>query len=531
MLRKIRVIAASVFFTGITLLLLDVTGYIHLWLGWMAKIQFLPAALALNLVTVAFLVLVTLLMGRVYCSVICPLGIMQDIISWSHGKVKKRFRYRFGYKKENKFLRYGTLLVFIICLALGVPAITGILAPYSSFGRIAENLFAPVYGAVNNLLAWIADRAGSYTFYSTDVWIKSIPTFIVAVLMFIVIFVSAWRGGRMWCNSICPVGTILGFFSRFSIFVPQIDTEKCRRCGLCGKACKSSCIDMDKHQIDYSRCVVCMDCLENCKEGAIRYGFRYGRAKSPGSLPQNQKQHQNLNLNNKYTKNSNKNNDKNMDKLGSSESVKSDSSRRGFISATALLAVTLAKAQNNSLKNRLAPERKHRTMQRETRIVPAGSVSLKHFSNHCTACQLCVNTCPNDVLRPSSRLESFMQPEMSFERGYCRPECSKCSEVCPAGAIRRITPEEKSSIQIGHAVIDLELCVVNTDGVRCGNCAKHCPSGAILMVLSDRNNPKSLRIPAVNEDVCIGCGACENLCPSSPYPAIHIEGHEVHKTI
>jgi formate hydrogenlyase subunit 6/NADH:ubiquinone oxidoreductase subunit I len=120
---------------------------------------------------------------------------------------------------------------------------------------------------------------------------------------------------------------------------------------------------------------------------------------------------------------------------------------------------------------------------------------------------------------------------MSYERGYCRPECTRCSDICPAGAIRPISVEEKSSIQIGHAVVNLDNCVVNTDGVKCGNCARHCPVGAIRMVRKNPDDPKSLMIPTVNEERCIGCGACENLCPARPFTAIHVEGHEVHKMI
>ena len=125
-----------------------------------------------------------------------------------------------------------------------------------------------------------------------------------------------------------------------------------------------------------------------------------------------------------------------------------------------------------------------------------------------------------------------MQPEMSYERGYCRPECVKCSEVCPAGAIKRITPEEKTAIHIGIAEVDYSLCIVNRDNVKCGNCARHCPAGAIRMVkkngATSNNEEKPLRIPAVIEDRCIGCGACEFVCPSRPLSAIKVNGREVH---
>ena len=124
-----------------------------------------------------------------------------------------------------------------------------------------------------------------------------------------------------------------------------------------------------------------------------------------------------------------------------------------------------------------------------------------------------------------------MQPEMSFERGYCRPECTACSEVCPAGAIQRITREEKTAIQIGHAVWIGRNCIPLRDGVECGNCAKHCPSGAITMVPSDPENDLSPKVPAVNEERCIGCGACEHVCPARPFSAIYVEGNLNHRTI
>jgi len=124
-----------------------------------------------------------------------------------------------------------------------------------------------------------------------------------------------------------------------------------------------------------------------------------------------------------------------------------------------------------------------------------------------------------------------MQPEMYFDKGYCRPECTICSEVCPAGAIKAVSSEEKSSIQIGHAVIDLDLCVINTDNVKCGNCARRCPAGAISLVRKDTSDNNSPMIPVVDEERCIGCGACEHLCPAKPAPAIHVKGHEVHRTI
>ena len=271
MLRKIRLTLAIVFFTLITLLFLDFTGSIHAWFGWMAKIQFLPALLALNVGVVVGLIVLTLLLGRVYCSVICPLGVMQDMVAWFS---KKRKKNRYTYSPALSWLRYGVLAAFGIAMLAGVGSLAALLAPYSSYGRIASNLFAPVYQWGNNLLAYFAERADSYAFYETTVWIKSMPTFIIALVTLIVLIVLAWRGGRTYCNTICPVGTLLGVLAKYSWLKPVIDTDKCVNCNLCARNCKASCIDIKSHQIDYSRCVACMDCIDKCHKGAIRYAHK-----------------------------------------------------------------------------------------------------------------------------------------------------------------------------------------------------------------------------------------------------------------
>lgn len=503
MLRKIRLTLAVLFFTAVTALFLDFTGTLHAWLGWTAKIQFLPALLAWNVGVVLLLVLLTLLVGRVYCSVVCPLGVFQDIVSWVSGRRKKK-KYRFSYSPELKWLRYGVLGLFVIALIAGIGSFIALLAPYSSYGRIAANLFAPLYGWGNNLLAYFAERVDSYAFYETEVWMKSLPTFLIAAVTCIVLVVLAWRNGRTYCNTICPVGTILGFFSRFALFRPVLDAEKCKHCGLCSRRCKAACIDSENHRIDYSRCVACMDCLDTCKHNALRLQSRWKKTEKPATVHPAQGV--------------------------SSEQI--NTARRSFLSATTVLAATsVVKAQEKKVDGGLAVIEDKKIPVRATPIVPPGAWSARSFATHCTACQLCVSVCPNNVLRPSTELTKLMQPEMSYERGYCRPECTRCSDVCPAGAIRPITIEEKSSTRIGHAVWIKKNCIPLTDGVECGNCARHCPSGAILMVPSDSEDANSVRIPVVNAERCIGCGACENLCPARPFSAIYVEGHSMHSVM
>lgn len=497
MLRTIRIVFATIFLVGLSLLFLDFTGTAHHWFGWMAKAQALEAILALNFAAVAFLVVLTLVCGRIYCSVICPLGILQDLFGWFGKKAKKN---RYTYSSEKKWLRYPVFIAFVVSLLAGISSLVQLLAPYSAFGRIMTMLFQPLWKMGNNVLASIAEHYDSYAFYSVDVWMKSLPVLIIAALTLVLLVVLAWRNGRTYCNTICPVGTLLSFLSRFSFLKIHFDTEKCRNCSLCTKNCKAACIDFKNHSIDYSRCVVCGDCIESCNFGALRYD--YSRQK---------------NLNSQNTQ-SNQN-----------DQSSTDTSRRSFLLSSALLASTAAIAQKDKifdggytdLEDKVAPER-------QTPLTPPGSLSAQNMALRCTGCQLCVSECPNDVLRPSTDLMHLMQPVMSYERGYCRPECHRCSEVCPAGAIKPIDLDEKSSIQIGHAVWIKKNCVPITDGVECGNCARHCPSGAIEMVPLDENDEESPYVPAVNEAACIGCGACEYVCPARPFSAIYVEGHEVH---
>ena len=487
MLRKIRTILAAVFFVLITLLFLDFTGTLHQWLSWMAKIQFLPAVMALNVVVVVALIALTLVFGRIYCSVICPLGVFQDLLARLRRKKNK-----YSYSKEVKWLRYPVLAVFVLAGVAGIGSLFQLLAPYSAYGRIATMIFQPIWKLGNNLLAMVAERMDSYAFYTIDTWMRSLPVLIIAAVTLVVLAVLAWRGGRTYCNTICPVGTILSFFARFSWLKIRFDEEKCKNCSLCSKNCKAACIDFKTHTVDYSRCVACGNCIDSCKFDALKY--------SPS--------------------------------MQTKKNASVDASKRSFLLASALVSTAaMAQKKEKLMDGGLADIEDKVAPQRQTPLTPPGSLSFQNLSTRCTGCQLCVSECPNQVLRPSGDLMHLMQPTMSYEHGYCRPECTRCSEVCPAGAIKKIDQDEKTSIQIGHAIWIKKNCVVLTDEVECGNCARHCPSGAIEMVPLDHDNEDSPKVPAINEAACIGCGACEYVCPSRPFSAIYVEGHEVHRKI
>ena len=341
-----------------------------------------------------------------------------------------------------------------------------LIAPYSAYGRMVQSIAATASGSV------------------------TLPLLLTGLLTLIIICVSAWIWGREYCNTICPVGTILSFFSRFSMFRLQIDENKCINCGKCGRGCKAGCIDTKNHKIDYSRCVDCFDCIETCQEGAIQFKTVCNRKDCA---------------------------------FKADEPV--DEGRRAFLVTGAVVAASAAAHAQDHMHGGFAEVIAKKSPERSERLVPFGAGSVKNFYDHCTACQLCVSACKNGVLRPSSDLEHFLQPVMSYENGYCRPECTTCSQVCPAGAIKPVSVEQKQTIRIGVAKVNLDLCLPATGKDSCGNCAYHCPSGAIRMV---RQQGSRNQIPTVVEDRCIGCGACENLCPSRPISAITVNGLSIH---
>ncbi|MFT3739664.1 MAG: 4Fe-4S dicluster domain-containing protein [Breznakibacter sp.] len=490
-LRKTRTALAVTFGVMLTLLFLDFTGTVHSLFGWMANIQFLPALLAINVAIIIGLVVLTLVFGRIYCSVICPSGVFQDAVSRIAGRAKK---YRFAYSPERRIWRYGVLVLFVTAFITGIGSVVALLDPYGIFGRMVAQLLSPIYSWGNNALAYLAERADSYLFYGTEVWMKGIGTFAVALGSAGLIALLAWRGGRTYCNTICPVGTILGAVSRFSFFKHRFDNDKCNSCGLCARQCKASCIDVKQHAIDYSRCVACFNCIDACNKNAMRYAR--------------------------------------PSKKQSVTAPTVDPGRRSMLAVSAaLLATAAVKAQEKKGDGGLAHIEDKQAPQRQLHVVPPGAQSIRNFGQKCVGCQLCASHCPNHVLRPSTDLMRFMQPEMSFEHGYCRPECTKCSEVCPSGAIVPISTADKSAVQIGHAVWLEKNCVVLADGVYCDNCARHCPVGAIQMIEKAPATTEPQKIPMINTERCIGCGACENLCPARPFSAIYVEGHSMHRIV
>ena len=521
-MRKSRIIAAALFWGLTTLLFLDFTGTLHQWFGWLPRLQIVPAILAVNALGLLIMALVTIIFGRLYCSVVCPLGIMQDIISSLSARLKSR-RNRFRYTPAKAWLRYGLLAILIFSMLAGTSVMISLLDPYAAYGRIASNLLSPAFRQGNNLMAWLAENVGSYAFYSTEVVFSSALAIGISVLTFGLVGFLAWRSGRTYCNTICPVGTVLGFVARFSFFRPTFNAHKCMRCGRCERTCKSSCIDSGNRIVDHSRCVTCFNCLDQCKSGAITYAPRWFTPASTIKV---------------ITPSFGGSAVTHLERVGPDPapvSHKAGLTRRGLLSMLAFMALTSAakvtRAQQLHVDGGLADLVDKKRPTRQTPLVPPGAKSLINLNRHCTACLLCVSACPQNILSPSVRLSTLMQPEMSYERGYCRPECTECSQVCPAGAIKKVSVAEKSAISIGRAVWLKDNCLPNKGETACTSCEHHCPTGAITLVARDRNDGNSPKIPVIDNELCIGCGACEYYCPARPFSAIYVEGHVRHHQV
>ncbi len=519
-MRYFRLLIAAASLVIMTLLFLSLTPALTQHLHWMANIQFLPAILAVKVIVIVALFVLTLLFGRVYCSVICPLGIAQDAVTGVACIGKKRKKKPFAYAPANNMLRYGVLFLFIAALFTGVGAVFTALDPYSAYGRIVSNLLAPIAIAINNVLADGSVKANNFDYIHRPEMIIVLPSLILASVTVLIVGTLAWLKGRYYCNSICPVGTLLGLISRFSFYRPTINLSKCVSCKLCSFKCRGACIDAKNHAIDTSRCVMCLDCTKVCSKDAIVWKwvnpFSCGSQTACASTCSSPAQ-------------------KNADMSATDKSPATDKSRRDFFAfaAAAVVANTLKTKKPREKKGDggLAPISEKLPSERTEVIVPPGARSQSNFYRRCTACQLCVGNCPNKVLRPSKEMGTLFQPEMSYERGFCRPECNMCSTLCPTGAIQPITTADKSNTKIGRAVCNHKICISLQEGVSCGHCARRCPTGAIKMVHAVKGDTNSPMKPIVNDALCIGCGACEFYCPVRPQAAIYVEGLIDHRPL
>lgn len=496
-LKPLRVGVALVFCTLISLVFLDFQNLVAPSIArGLLYLQFVPSLLqyvstaALGATGFIVIVILTVLFGRIYCSTLCPLGVLQDVI----GRIarQKRRRRGFHFAEPHSVLRYAILALTVLLLLSGSGLILNILDPFSSFGRIAANLFRPVVLFLNNLAAAILEQWGVYAlprvrwavFAPGAAWVSMATLLLVAWL--------ATTRGRLYCNTVCPVGTLLGLFAKISWLRLGIDQEVCQGCTLCEAVCKAGCIDSRRKTVDSSRCVGCCNCLAVCQRNGLRFENAW-RRRSP--------------------------------------SVQPDPERREFLVNSGVLLLGLAGAPEST---RVVVQSKPTTIPERVTcpVSPPGSGSIAHFTAACTACHLCVSACPSRVLVPALLefgVDGIMQPRMNFRTGHCNYECTICMDVCPSGAILPLGVERKKLTQLGVARFIKENCVVFTDNTACGACSEHCPTKAVDMVPYANPANKDLKIPEMKPDYCIGCGGCQHACPTKPYKAIFVDGNAEHK--
>lgn len=493
-LRTFRIILSGLIFICFFLVFVDFKSLIPAkYINILLFLQFVPSSLKFySIGTIAaggFIVvlLLTLLTGRTYCSFLCPLGIGQDINSRIGGKFKKRFR-RFGYKKPHTVLRYILLgVTLVVTMIWGIYMIT-LLDPYSIFGRFMTFFAKPSVIWINNVFAGVLGRFDLYTLSHTPIKPFSLIMYSLPVAFILLVGVMSFTKGRFYCNTICPVGTFLGLISKISVFRMNFDEASCSRCGRCAMRCKSSCIDFLNHDIDVSRCVGCFNCINVCPDDAISYGL----------LKVKKKEHQ------------------------------VDEGRRKVVAGSIMFL--LGMSQISKAQERTTPKPKKDSTVKENKtspVCPPGGISIADFNRKCTACSLCINACPNNVLQPAFKeygLPGMMQPVMNYHRSFCTFKCNICTEVCPTNALQPLALEAKQLTQLGKVKFIKDNCVVKTEKTSCGACSESCPTKAVYMVPYEGN----LLIPEVNDEICIGCGHCEFACPMVPYKAIYVDGNPIH---
>ena len=495
-LKKARVVISLIFFLLITFLFLDFTNtFSSELIQGILYLQFIPSLvnfikfIGLAASGFVFIIVLSLLFGRVYCSTICPLGTLQDIIIW----LNRKFRRKKVFRKQKAFnlFRYAILIISVFLLIIGLFTPLLFLDPYSNYGRIVVNLFRPVYLLLNNLGVHIFESVDIYTLYMVEPGITHWFSVAFSMTVLVLILWLSIKYDRLFCNTICPVGTFLGFLSKYSFFRISLDQSLCTSCGKCSNVCKAGCIDIDKKIVDFSRCIACYNCLTSCPSNGVLYDFK-----------KNTKDH----LLKPF-----------------------DPSRRNFLAGTVIAATSLAPLAVYAYPQRYRGRwyRAPRPVVKKHPISPPGSISLEHFNNACTACHLCVSACPTHVIKPSLfeyGLAGIMQPRLDYHVSFCNFDCVICSEICPTGALQPLGLEEKHVLQLGKVKFIKQNCIVFIEGTDCGACSEHCPTKAVDM----RPYRQKLLLPIVNPDICVGCGACEYACPTDP-KSIYVEGNPVHE--
>ena len=583
-LKIFRVIAATAIFIAALL------SFLNFSMGWetnhILHIQFVPALLSLAAGTLGvalpliILLLLTLIFGRVYCSFLCPTGILQDII----GRLARPFTRRTrrtrtnphspgagaqntsagshsasagshssganagsstntgsststgshsasagshssgtstgsstsagtstsaGYHKPHNILRYIILIATGLLFALGLAWPLTLMDPYSLFGKIASQFFGSIEIFLNNALANIFPNSIPYLKYTSIATVS----FIYGTIALVTLILFSAAHGRLYCNTICPVGTLLGLIGSKSLFQIRIDSNACKHCNACAKNCKSNCIDIKGQKVDTERCVVCFNCLQHCKFGALHYSLRRPAGSTSTSASSSTAS----------TSSSTSAGSSTANATSTPPSGKVDTGLRTTLAGLAGLGTAILAHKGTG--SRFIPIKEYREKHlpenlrasQELGIMPPGAGTLEHFKQNCTGCYACVAACPGDVIKPATfeyGPDGILLPTLKYNGHFCGYECNACSNACPSGALSPLTLKEKKRTAIGKAIYMAGKCIVFQAGTDCGACDEHCPTKAITMVPVPGKS--FLYYPKLNRDLCIGCGGCEYICPQKP---------------
>jgi polyferredoxin len=420
----------------------------------------------------------TLFVGRFFCGWICPMGACQQAASYLLKSSDKKELYAKNTYNWSQKIKYLMLLVFVVCAAFGV-LLSGYLDPISLLTRVSATIVRPIL----NLLV----NGGVSQTAAFDVTALTGAIFIAVTIMNL-------RQPRFWCRTICPLGALLGLFSRKPLLRMVRDEHKCIHCGLCRQQCQGAC-EIDKTLIP-SECVMCMNCIDVCPVRAIEFQFAHAVDAAKAA---------------------------NEDARDSSPKVSLN--RRDFLLSAVVAVFSIGVLRN--FKNVL-------TRGYEKRIRPPGSLVEEDFLARCVRCGQCMTVCPTNVIQPAKTetdLEGLWTPILNMNAGYCNYDCTSCSQVCPTQAIRPISVEEKHEkgfAKIGTAFIDPGRCLPWAFGETCLVCQEVCPVSPKAIFYQTRSfqacdgKTLSLHVPVIDSQACIGCGACQYNCPVQDLPAIRV---------
>ena len=439
------------------------------------------------------LIFATLLLGRIFCGFICPLGTINHMVSWFRPALKGERMIQANQKASSQKVKYFLLIAILLGAIIGLN-LAGLIDPISLLFRSLGLAVLPGLGlgikAIFDLMANSDIKMFNLLSYAAEIIVSPVfgygyqafqTAWFIGLTFLLILFLNRIRP-RFWCRTLCPLGALLGIFSRFSILGLVKDQEKCTNCQLCTKGCQGAASPGPDRQWENAECLLCFNCFDACPEDAL--SFQFGWSFKINRRP--------------------------------------DMGRRAVLGGL-LAGVSLPLfGRLDGLVNKVSDARL---------IRPPGSLPEKDFLTLCQRCGLCMKVCPTNVINPTlaeAGMPGFWTPHLIMTQGYCEYSCTLCGSVCPTGAIREISIREKTEkpIRIGSAYLDRGRCLPWSGNAPCIVCEEHCPTSpkAIYLVEDIVSGPdgKGLRVqlPYVDLKRCIGCGICEYKCPVQGKPAI-----------